>query len=168
MTVLCNMKSNADNDAARVCNCLWRWTAVNKISQLLIYNRGCVTCQVICFEPAAVQVHWHKFEDDITMKRPAVMMALVRYRKWMKWPRKWYNWKRICLTVTAVEQLAYIIVGYTVTPASFFSRQIAIYVLILIWQKGYYGAYRTLYIFPCFCFFLFKKVGKLDEFEGRD
>ena len=28
----------------------------------------------------------------------------------------------------------------------------------------YYGAYRTLYIFPCFCFFLLKKVGKLNEF----
>ena len=64
----------------------------------------------------------------------------------------------------------YILVSseYTVMRVSFFSRQIAIHVLILIWQKGYYGAYRTLYIFPCFCFFLLKKVGKLNEFEERD
>ena len=49
----------------------------------------------------------------------------------------------------------YILVSseYTVMRVSFFSRQIAIHVLILIWQKGYYGVYRTLDIFLCFFFF---------------
>ncbi len=42
---------------------------------------------------------------------------------------------------------------YTVMRESFLNRQMALYVLSLIWRKGYYGAYRTPSILRLFLFF---------------
>ena len=42
---------------------------------------------------------------------------------------------------------------YTVIRESFLNRQMALYVLSLIWRKGYYGAYCTPSILRLFLFF---------------
>jgi hypothetical protein len=45
---------------------------------------------------------------------------------------------------------------YTVIREIFLSRQMALYVLSLIWLKGYYGAYRTPNILRLYLFFFLK------------
>jgi hypothetical protein len=42
---------------------------------------------------------------------------------------------------------------HTVIRESFLNKQMALYVLSLIWRKGYYGAYRTPDILRPFLFF---------------
>jgi hypothetical protein len=62
------------------------------------------------------------------------------------------NWKEKLYVLLII--ISYIIYyNYTVIRESFLNRQMALYILSLIWRKGYYGAYRTPGILRLFLIF---------------